>query len=115
MIFALKDKRSIQVISIFAPKITDLPELCWGPPLPSDCGRHISMFPQLREMARADEEITGMLFPRGAAAQRAELYTDPLTKVGIVTYVQGDTSGCAKPPVVVDIDLKLRFSIRSLF
>ena len=37
---------------------------------------------KLREMARADAEITGMLFPRGHIAQRAQLYTDPLTKVG---------------------------------
>ena len=38
---------------------------------------------KLREMAVADEEITGLLFPRGAAAaQRAQLYTGPLTKVG---------------------------------
>ena len=39
---------------------------------------------KLREMALADEEIIGLLFPRGAAAaaQRAQLYTGPLTKVG---------------------------------
>ena len=38
---------------------------------------------KLREMALADEEITGLLFPKGAAAaQRAQLYTGPLTKVG---------------------------------
>ena len=36
---------------------------------------------KLREMARADAEITELLFPRGIV-QRAELYTDPLTKVG---------------------------------
>ena len=35
---------------------------------------------KLREMALADEEITGLLFPRGAAA--VQLYTGPLTKVG---------------------------------
>ena len=39
---------------------------------------------KLREMDLADEEITGLLFPGGAAAaaQRAQLYTGPLTKVG---------------------------------
>ena len=47
---------------------------------------------KLREMARVDAEITGLLFPRGAAVQKAEMYTDPLTKVGSPALHEGSGS-----------------------
>ena len=50
MIFALKDQRSIQVISIFASKISDLPKLCFSPVTIVPAKRLVSLLKAIRSL-----------------------------------------------------------------